>query len=152
MARAPIPELIQFFIPFDPKVQETALSLRAFVLDNYPETNELIYEKSNALAIGYSLSDKTKDMYCHVAVYGKHVNIGFDWGVALDDPDHLLKGTGTRIRHITVTDYSTFPETYVKKMLEQAHQIAIENLDAKGQSIIGLSIVKSVSEKKKRPS
>lgn len=152
MARAPIPDLIQFFIPFDPKVQETALSLRAFVLDNFPETNELIYEKSNALAIGYSLSDKTKDMFCHVAVYTKHVNIGFDWGTALDDPERLLKGTGNRIRHITVTDYNAFPETYVKKMLEQAHEIAMENLGDNGQSVIGLSVVKSVSEKKKRPS
>lgn len=152
MARAPIPELIQFFIPFDPKVQETALLLRAFVLDNFPETNELIYEKSNALAIGYSLSDKTRDMFCHVAVYTKHVNIGFDWGTALDDPEQLLKGTGNRIRHITVTDYSAFPAAYVKKMLEQAHEIAMENLGDNGQSIIGLSVVKSVSEKNKRTS
>lgn len=35
MARTPIPDLIQFLVPFDQKVQETALSLRAFVLDNY---------------------------------------------------------------------------------------------------------------------
>jgi hypothetical protein len=150
MSRTPLPELLQFLKPFDKKVQETALLLRDAVLSSFPDANELIYDNYNALAIGYSLSDKQKEMFCHIAVYSKYVNIGFDRGVQLDDPEKLLKGTGNRIRHITVNDFKDFPKVYVKKLLKQAYSICLAALPGK-QTIKALSIVKSVSPNKKRP-
>jgi hypothetical protein len=152
MAREPLTDLLKFLKPFDKEVQEIALKLREFVLDIFPDTNELIYDNYNALAIGYSLSDKQKEMFCHIAVYSKYVNIGFDRGVDLDDPKQILKGTGNRIRHITVTDFEAFQKSYVKKLLNQAHKLTLDTLDKKIQIIIGQSIVKSISANKKRPS
>ncbi|MBI2731692.1 MAG: DUF1801 domain-containing protein [Sphingobacteriales bacterium] len=152
MAREPLTDLLKFLKPFDKEVQEIALKLREFVLDIFPKTNELIYDNYNALAIGYSLSDKQKEMFCHIAVYSKYVNIGFDHGVDLDDPKQILKGTGNRIRHITVTDFKTFQKSYVKNLLKQAHKLTFDTLDKKIQIIIEQSIVKSISANKKRPS
>ncbi len=86
MPREPLNDLIFFLKSFDKVVQKAALQLREFVLDIFPDSNELIYDNYNALAIGYSLSDKQKEMFCHIAVYIKYVNIGFDCGVDLDDP------------------------------------------------------------------
>jgi hypothetical protein len=151
MAREPLTDLLKFLKPFDKEVQKTALNLRDFVLDIFPDTNELIYDTYNALAIGYSLSDKQKEMFCHIAVYSKYVNIGFDRGVELDDPKQILKGTGNRIRHITVTDFMTFQKSYVQKLLKQAHKLTLDTLNKKAQIIIGQSIVKSISTNKKRP-
>ena len=152
MAREPITDLLKFLKPFDKDVQEIALKLREFVLNTFPDTNELIYDNYNALAIGYSLSDKQKEMFCHIAVYSKYVNIGFDRGVDLDDPKQILKGTGNRIRHITVGDFKLFQKSYVKKLLEQAHKLALNAFDKKSQTTVGQSIVKSISANKKRPS
>ena len=76
MAREPLNDLLKFLKPFDKKVQTTALLLREFVLDILPDSNELIYDNYNALAIGYSLTDKQKEMFCHIAVYSKYANIG----------------------------------------------------------------------------
>lgn len=151
MAREPLNELNRFLKPFDKEVQKTALQLREFVLDMFPDTNELIYDNYNALAIGYSLSDKQKEMFCHIAVYSKYVNIGFDYGVKLDDPKQLLKGTGNRIRHITVSAFAELDKNYVKQLLKQAHQLTLDTLEKKTQTIVGQSIVKSSSAKKKRP-
>lgn len=151
MAREPLTDLLKFLKPFDKEVQEIALKLREFVLDIFPNTNELIYDNYNALAIGYSLSDKQKEMFCHIAVYSKHVNIGFDRGVDLDDPNQILKGTGNRIRHITVESFKTFQKSYVKTLLKQAHKLALDTTDKKIQTTIGQSIVKSISANKKRP-
>ena len=151
MAREPIPDLFRLLQVFDEEVQVLALKLRALVLDIFPGANELIYDNYNALAIGYSLSDKQKDMFCHIAVYSKHVNLGFDQGVGLDDPQKMLKGTGTRIRHITVTAFAAFQADYAKDLLQQAHQLALEDFGNKPPSITGQSIVKSVSANKKRP-
>jgi len=151
MVREPLTDLLKFLKPFDKKVQTTALQLREFVLDMLPGSNELIYDNYNALAIGYSLTDKQKEMFCHIAVYSKYVNIGFDRGVDLDDPKQILKGTGNRIRHITVTDFETFQKSYVKTLLKQAHKLTTDTLDKKTQTVIGQSIVKSISANKKRP-
>ncbi len=151
MARKPLSDLLKFLKPFDKKVQTIALKLREFVLNIFPDTNELIYDNYNALAIGYSLSDKQKEMFCHIAVYNKYVNIGFDHGVDLDDPKQILKGTGNRIRHLTVTDFDTFQKSYAKNLLKQAHKLTLDTLDKKIQIITGQSIVKSISANKKRP-
>lgn len=151
MAREPINDLIECLKPFDKEVQATALQLRAFVLDIFPDSNELIYDNYNALAIGYSLSDKQKEMFCHIAVYSRYVNIGFDRGVDLDDPKKILKGTGNRIRHITVTGFETFEQTYVENLLKQAHKLTLDSLDKNGKRTIRLSIIKSISVNKKRP-
>ena len=106
--------LLKFLSPFSEDILEIVLWLREFVWDMYPSCNELIYDNYNALAIGYSLSDKQSEMFCHIAVYSKYVNIGFDHGVELDDPKQILKGTGNRIRHISVTDFINFQKPYVK--------------------------------------
>lgn len=151
MARKPLPELSEFLQPFSKEVQKIALQLREFVLNIFPDSNELIYDNYNALAIGYSLSEKQKDMFCHIAVYSKYVNIGFDKGIFLNDPEKMLKGTGSRIRHIKVPDYNSFNAVYVKKILAQAHQIAVDSLESGEQLIKAVSLVKSTSVVKKRP-
>lgn len=151
MARTPVPEMKVFLAAFSDEVKITALGVREFVLDLCRDANELIYDNYNALAIGYSLSDKQKDMFCHIAVYSKYVNLGFDHGVDLEDPKGLLKGSGSRIRHVTVQDLNAMDRPYLKKMLMQAHVMKLATLKEKQQAIRGLSVVKSVSAKKKRP-
>ena len=71
--------------------------------------------------------------------------LGFDRGVDLDDPKQMLKGTGNRIRHITVIGFDTFQKSYVKTLLKQAHKLTIDTLDKKTQTIIGQSIVKRIN-------
>lgn len=61
-------DLIKFLRPYDKNVAETALMLRDFVIKQQPDCNELIYDNYNAVAIGFSTTDKQKELYCHVAV------------------------------------------------------------------------------------
>ncbi len=61
MSREPLKALINFLKPYDKVVQKAALHPKEFVLDLFPGSNELIYDNCNALAIGYSLSDKQKE-------------------------------------------------------------------------------------------
>jgi hypothetical protein len=114
-------------------------------------TTSYAHDNYNAVAIGYSTTDRQKELYRHVAVYNKYVNIGFNKGTQLDDPKGLLKGTGNSIRHITVGNFAEFPEKYVRELLKQACKLAIDSLENKEQKIKGQSIIKSVSATKKRP-
>ena len=39
---------------------------------------------------------------CYIAPIADRVNVGFFRGADLDDPDHLLEGTGKSLRHVKV--------------------------------------------------
>jgi hypothetical protein len=145
-------DLTKFLKPYDRNVAETAFLLRDFVIGQHPDCNELIYDNYNAVAIGYSTTDRQKELYCHIAVYTKYVNIGFNMGTLLDDPKGLLKGTGNSIRHITVDNIAEFSEKYVRGLLKQAFKLSIDSLENGEQKVKGQSIIKSVSATKKRPS
>src|SRR5215467_631668 len=87
--REPIPELLKFLAPYDPAIQRLALEVRAYLLTIEPRATETIYDAYNAVAIGYSFTGRLKECYCHVAVYAKHVNLGFNRGADLDDPKKI---------------------------------------------------------------
>src|SRR5580693_10414532 len=91
-ARAPIPELLEFLSAYDEKVAELALAVRRFVLTIAPGATEAIYDAYNAVAVGYSFTGRLKESFCHVAVYPKHVNLGFNRGADLTDPQKILQG------------------------------------------------------------
>ena len=41
--------------------------------------------------------------FCYIKPAKNHVNLGFWWGVKLDDPEGLLQGTGEKMRHIKIS-------------------------------------------------
>ena len=90
----PPPELIKFLKPYDPEIQKLALGVRSLVLEEMAPCHENIYDAYSAVAIGYGTSDRLKDGIFHVAVYAKHVNLGFNHGATLDDPLGILEGAG----------------------------------------------------------
>src|SRR5205085_7655319 len=94
--------LRKFLRPYDRQVQELALRLRALVLEEMAVCYENINDAYSAVAIGYGTSDRLRDGIFHIAVYSKHVNLGFNDGATLDDPKGILEGNGNRIRHIAI--------------------------------------------------
>src|SRR5919201_6435780 len=94
--------LVKFLRHYDPHVRALALSLRQLVLEEMAPCYENIYDAYSAVAIGYGASERLRDGIFHIAVYSKHVNLGFNDGAALDDPKRILQGNGNRIRHISI--------------------------------------------------
>ena len=151
MAKEHNKDLLKYLTPFPEPVQETALWLREFVWDLYPDSNELIYDAYSALAFGWGLSDKLGDVFCNIAVY-KTINFGFNRGHELNDPEHKLLGNGKVYRYIKVIDKKDFPVKYAKFLLEQAQVNALSRFKQKEQTIKGQTIVKAIYDKKRRPS
>ncbi len=144
-------DLLKFLQPFPPNVQQTTLWLRDFVWKLYPDSNELIYDNYNALAIGFSLSDTAGDAFCSIAVFSKHVNFGFNRGSEIDDPEKILTGNGSLYRYIKVSDTKDFPVKVIKKLLEAACVNALARSKKNKQVLKGETIVKMVATKKRRP-
>ncbi|HTK19747.1 MAG TPA: hypothetical protein VL442_09555, partial [Mucilaginibacter sp.] len=144
-------DLVKFLLPYPDKVKAAALWLREFVWDLYPDTNELIYDNYNAVAFGWSPTDKAGDVFCSIAVCSDHVNFGFNRGVDIDDPGNMLLGEGNQYRYIRVKDREDFQEWYMKQLLEAAYQNSLSRMKPAKNPIKGTTIVKSISPVKRRP-
>lgn len=144
-------DLLKFLKPFDKEIQERALWLRDFVWDLYPTANELIYDNYNALAFGWSPTDRVGHVFCSIAVgrSSNNVHFGFYWGSELDDPKKLLIGGGNQYRYILVKSKEEFPKAYIKKLVKQAYANSMAKVKDKKQLMQGATITKSISAKKR---
>src|SRR5262245_2758025 len=82
MSKEQTKDLLKFLRPFTEEITERVLWLRQFIWDLYPQTNELIYDNYNAIAVGWSPTDKVGHTFCSIAVgrTSNNVHFGFYWG------------------------------------------------------------------------
>ncbi len=99
MAKETVGHLLKFMLPYPCHVKAAAFWLREFVWDLYPETNELIYDNYNAVAFGWSPTDKAGDVFCSIAVFSDYVNFGFNRASEIEDKHKILKGDGSLYRY-----------------------------------------------------
>ena len=151
MSKEQTKDLLKFIKPFGDDITELVMWLREFVWDIYPQTNELIYDNYNAVAFGWSPTDKVGHTFCSIAIgrTSKNVHFGFYWGAELSDPDKILLGQGNQYRYILVTDKEKFPKTYIKKLLKEAYTNSLAKVKDTKQILNGQTITKSISEKKR---
>jgi hypothetical protein len=151
MSKEQAKDLLKFLRPFPKEIQERALWLRSFVWDLYPECNELIYDNYNALAFGWSPTDRVGHTFCSIAVGRSSMNVhfGFYWGADLEDPKKMLLGKGNQYRYILVKRTDEFPMAYMKKLLKQAYGNSLAKVKDKKQIMRGATIAKSISPTKR---
>jgi hypothetical protein len=155
----PPPELVRFLKPYDRAIQQLALSLRSLLLEEMAPCHENIYDAYSAVAIGYGPTDRLKDGVFHIAVYGHHVNLGFNHGATLDDPLGILKGTGNQIRHITIRTPADLERPEIRSYIRRARKVAMADARKLGEKSPAplqkdgkvTSVVKAVYKKKRRP-
>ncbi len=137
MAAAPRPLHPDFQKLLDNKYQDIIdlfVDLRQYILELYPDSNELLYH-THALTAVFSISDKLSDAFCMLPIYSNHMNLGFNKGTLLKDPDKLLTGTGNLIRHIDVSKPSDYKNPKVKALINEAIAFAIKDMDKPTKSI-----------------
>lgn len=126
MKRPPDRLLLSYLAPYDRHVSNLALALRELVLEEAPDAVESIV-KSYAVAIGFSFTGKPlKDGFCHVVTYSTHVNLGFNRGALLPDPNRILQGKGKMIRHVPFRNLDDLNRPFLRRYL----QAAIEQVNA----------------------
>ena len=159
MGKADTKDLLKFLAPFSDQIRGIVLWLREFVWDLYPDANELIYDNYNALAFGWSLSDKAGDTFCSIAVWSnKYVHFGFYRGSEISDPEKMLMGNGKQYRYIKVHTKRGFPRVYIKQLLKEAYAVSLARMKPaarahrdKAPILKGATIIKLILTVKKRP-
>ncbi len=151
MSKDQTKDLLKFLKPFGDEIIDLVMWLRDFAWDLCPQANELIYDNYNAVAFGWSPTDKVGHTICSIAVgrSSKNVHFGFYWGSELSDPKKILLGEGNQYRYILVTDKKIFPKIYIKKLVKDAYTNSLSKVKDSKQILQGQTIVKSISQKKR---
>lgn len=112
-----------------------------------PGAQELVYDNYNALAIGFSPSERTSEAVFSIALFPRWVSLFFlQSGARLRDPAGLLEGSGNQARHIKLRTPDQLSDPAVEDLIAQALELAAAPIDpARPRRLI----IKSVSEKQR---
>src|SRR5881398_3465198 len=113
-------QLSSFIDKFTPEVAALTRALLDKAKARVPGAQILVYDNYNALAIGFGPSDKAGQAILSLAVMPRWVTLCFLWGVRLSDPDRLLKGSGSRVRHVRLMTSEAFDDPRVDALIAEA--------------------------------
>src|SRR5580704_436113 len=146
VAESPERQLDRFLDAYTPEVAQLARKVLAKLRKRLPNAIELVYDNYNALAIGFAPSERASEGIFSIAIYPMHINFFFLQGAKLPDPDGLLRGDGSVVRHIRLEDEKTLDRADVKAMMATAMKLANVPFDKKTEYKL---VIKSVSAKQR---
>jgi hypothetical protein len=122
--RASARQLNAFLRRFSPEVRRTAQAALRALRAQVPGATEMVYDKANALVIGFAPRDRPSEAILSIALYTKWVNLYFLDGVLLSDPNGLLQGTGNRVRMLRLDDVKAIESPAVRTLIAEAVRTA----------------------------
>jgi len=141
--------LLQLLKAYPPEIRKLALETRQIVLEELAPCHEYILQVYT-IAMGYSPNGKMRDQICHVTTHSQHVNLGFGSGAFMPDPEGILLGEGSRIRHIKIASHDDLARPAIRNYLRTALQMAdVEDMEDRIADGV-VSVVKLCGTKKLR--
>ena len=96
----------------------------------YPGARVLVFERRGSLPIGLAPADRGDPVFS-IVLYPRWVRFFFLEGIAIDDPERRLEGTGNRVRSIRLdAGAAVLDDRYIKGLMAEAVTIAGTNLKA----------------------
>ena len=102
-----------------PEMQSLAHAARSLLIEVMPDLTEVPWGQQKIAGYGIG-PKKMSEQFCYIAPYKKHVNLGFYYGVDLDDPEELLEGAGKELRHIKLRSLDDLRQPEIKRLVEAA--------------------------------
>jgi hypothetical protein len=99
-------------------MQSLVRQLRGLILGVFPQALEQVDPPSKIIAYGFYRT--YEGLVCAIAPQRGYVNLMFSQGAQLDDPSHLLEGTGKRARHVKIRGLSDIEKPEVRAILQEA--------------------------------
>jgi Domain of unknown function (DU1801) len=94
-------------------------SARALIFDVLPTTVEVVWPRQRTAGYGTG-PKKMTEHFCWLAPQRKHLVFGFYYGAELPDPEGVLDGTGTLMRHVKVRSEEDLRNPAVRQLVEVA--------------------------------
>jgi len=117
--RPPDPQYLTLLRPYGEVIQKLALATRKLILEEAPAALEFVYEVYT-IANHFSFTDRPSGAFVFTTTHAHWVNLGFNFGSALPDPQKLLRGEGKFIRHIRIAQLSDLEALGVRELIRAA--------------------------------
>lgn len=117
--RPPHPEYLELLLPYGEVIQELALAARKLILEEAPEASDFVYEVYT-IADHFTFTERPGDAFAFTTTHANWVNLGFNFGSQLPDPDGLLRGDGKWIRHVRIAQAADLEAPGVRELLRAA--------------------------------
>ena len=95
-------------------------TMRRSLRKRLPTAHEVVYEYADCFVISYSPSERGYEGVLAVRGSAKGVELYFNSGKALPDPDKLLRGSGKLARFIHMENASTPKRPAVARLIDEA--------------------------------
>jgi hypothetical protein len=143
-ADSPETQLDRFIDKFTPEIAALARACLARMRAKLPGATQLVYDNYNALAIGFSPSEKASHAIFSIVLYPRWVTLFFLQGAGLADPHKLLKGSGKVARHIVLASAADLDRPAITRLFAAALKNASEFMDPSAPSRL---IIRSICAK-----
>jgi hypothetical protein len=135
---------------FTPEVATLARRALAKMRKLTPGALELVYDNYNALAVGFSPTERAGDGIFSIALFPPHVSLFFLQGAKLPDSKKRLRGSGNVVRHIVVDDMTLFDDGDVRTLILLALARSKVPLDPKQKRSLNINSI-SAKQRPRRP-
>jgi hypothetical protein len=139
-------QLADMIARYSPDIAALGSTAIARLRAELPNAFALVYDNYNALAVGFSPSEKSSEGIFSIALYPRWVSLFFLQGAGLPDPAGLLKGGGSTVRHIVLDGIGDFDRADVRTLMDVALVSAKRRLDPGAG---GRLIIKSISSRQR---
>jgi len=144
---SPSAQLDSFLDKFSPEIAAQARAALRTMRARLPGALELVYDNYNALAIGFSPTERASDAIFSIAVFPRWVSLFFlQNGTRLRDPAGLLEGSGRQARHIKLRAPGQLSDSAVQDLIAQALELSEKPLDPSQPRRL---IIKSIAAKQR---
>ena len=117
--RPPDPEYLKLLMRHSEAIQKLALSTRKVILEEAPAASEFIYEVYT-IADHFTFTERPSDAFVFTTTHANWVNLGFNFGAYLPDPNGLLRGDGKLIRHVRIAQEADLEIAGIRKLVRAA--------------------------------
>ena len=139
-------QLKGFIAKLEPGHQALMRSVRRALRKRFPSANELVYDYSQSLVIGFSPTEGGIDSVLALASGTDGVRLYFNQGPALPDPKKILLGSGKQTRFIRIESLRTLRLPEVEALMKSARDQAKTPFRPGGR---GMLIIKSTEAKRR---
>lgn len=143
----PPPEMMEFLQPYSKDIQALYIATREMVARHAPDATETLWDAISTVATGPTYTHSHMQGFIHIGAYKNHVNLGFNWGIHLDDPEGRLIGSGKQIRHVSIRTTADLEDPYILGLVRQAEEKAFRP----NPPIEPTTIVRIMNGPKRRP-
>jgi len=120
--------------------------MRKWLLERVPTAHELVYEYKGWMVISYSPNANGYDGVLAIRADSDGVQLYFNQGKGLPDPEKLLQGSAKLVRFIPVEGAATLKRPAVMRLVDE---VVARNRAAFARTGRGPIVIRSAAKKKR---